>query len=58
MHNNNSRWPELQMFLKWIEVEKSHILLHGDRGQGGNLREENEFDSEILTGWILTIGEN
>ena len=46
------------MFLKWIEVEKNHILLHGDRGQSGNLREENEFDSEILTGWILTIGEN
>lgn len=46
------------MFLKWIDIEKNHILLHGDRGQGGNLREENEFNSEILTGLILTTGEN
>lgn len=45
------------MFLKWIDIE-NHILLHGDRGQGGNLREENEFNSEILTGLILTTGEN
>lgn len=41
--------------VNWSRKKKNHILLHGDGGQGGDLREENEFDSEILTGWILTV---